>query len=88
MMRAQTIETVSKLARYGNCLVFSFPQQGVDRLKLEAGDSIVVQVKADSITIRRAKARKHYTEKELLKGVMPAIAGPEIIRDRRGREAI
>jgi antitoxin MazE len=87
-MLARTIEKTSKVARWGNSLGFRIPQEGVDRLGLKEGESVNVQVKADSITIRRAKTRKKYTEKELLKGITPAIAGPEIIKDRRGRELI
>jgi len=38
--------------------------------------------------LRRAKPRKAWTEKELLKGVTPAMCGPDVIRDRKGREPI
>jgi hypothetical protein len=33
-----------------------------------------------------AKTRKKWTEKQLLKGVRPAMCGPELIADRAGRE--
>jgi len=47
-----------------------------------------VRVKGDTITIRRAKARKKWTEKELLKGVTPRMCGPDLIPDRVGKELI
>jgi len=36
-----------------------------------------VRVTGDAITIRRARARKKWTEKELLKGITPAMCGPD-----------
>jgi antitoxin MazE len=87
-MAARTIEKISKVTRWGNSLGFRIPQEGVDRLELKEGESVNVQVKADSITIRRAKARRKYTEKELLKGVTPSMCGPDLIPVRRGRELV
>jgi antitoxin MazE len=87
-MAAGVIQKVSEVARWGNSLGFRIPQEGVERLKLKAGESVVVQVKEDTITIRRTKARKKWTEKELLKGVIPAICGPDLIPDRVGSEVL
>lgn len=87
-MATRTIEKVSKVARWGNSLGFRIPQEGVDRLELKEGEAVNVLVKEDSITIRRAKTRKKYTEKELLKGVTPSMCGPDLIPDRKGRELI
>jgi antitoxin MazE len=82
------IEKVSKVARWGNSLGFRIPQEGVDQLGLKEGESVKVRVKGDTITIRRTKARRKWTEKELLKGVTPEICGPELIPDRVGRELL
>lgn len=87
-MAARTIEKTSKVARWGNSLGFRIPQEGVDQLKLKEGVSVNVRVKGNTITIRRAKTRKKWTEKELLKGITPAICGPDLITDRRGKELI
>ena len=87
-MAVGIIEKVSKVARWGNSLGFRIPQEGVDQLKLREGESVNVRIKGDTITIRRAKPRKKWTEKELLKGVTPAMCGPELIRDRVGRELL
>ena len=87
-MPAETIEKVSKVARWGNSLGFRIPQEGVDRLKLKEGEAVKVRVKGDTITISRIKTRKKWTEGELLKGVTPAICGPDLIPKRAGRELI
>src|SRR5881392_4104350 len=87
-MTKGVIEKVSKVARWGNSLGFRIPQEGVEQLKLKEGESVNVRVKGDTITIRRANSRKKWTEKELLKGVTPAICGPDLISDRRGRELV
>lgn len=87
-MATGTIEKVSKVARWGNSLGFRIPQEGVDRLKLKEGESVNVRVKGDTITIRRTKARKKWSEAELLKGITPAMCGPDLIPDRVGRELI
>ena len=87
-MNGGTIEKVSKVARWGNSLGFRIPQEGVERLKLKEGESVNVRVKGDTITIRRAKVRRKWTEKELLKGVTPASCGPDLVPDRRGRELV
>jgi antitoxin MazE len=87
-MAVSPIEKISKVARWGNSLGFRIPQEGVERLRLEAGESVNVRVTGDTITIRRAKPRKKWTEKELLKGVTPAICGPDLIPERRGRELL
>jgi antitoxin MazE len=87
-MAAGTIDKVSKVARWGNSLGFRIPREGVERLNLKEGESVNVRVKGDTITIRRTKVRKKWTEKELLKGVTPSMCGPELIPDRVGRELL
>jgi antitoxin MazE len=85
---ARTVEKFSKVTRWGNSLGFRIPQEGVDRLGLKEGESLKVSVRAGTITISRAKTRKKWTEQELLKGVTPAICGPDLIPDRAGEEII
>jgi antitoxin MazE len=82
------VEKVRKVARWGNSLGFRIPQEGVEQLQLKEGESVNVCIKSDTITIRRAKLRKKWSEKELLKGVTPSIAGPDLVPDRRGRELL
>ena len=87
-MAGKTIEKVSKVAKWGNSLGFRIPQEGVERLGLKEGETVNVTVKEDTITIRRAKPRKKWTEEELLKGVTPSMCGPDLIPDRAGRELL
>jgi antitoxin MazE len=82
------IEKVSKVARWGNSLGFRIPREGVEQLKLKEGESVNVRVKGDTITIRKTNARRKWTEKELLKNVTPAVCGPDLIPERRGRELL
>ena len=78
-MAAGTIEKICKVARWGNSLGLRIPQEGVDQLKLKEGESVKVRVCGETITISRVKARKKWTEKELLKGITPAMCGPDLI---------
>ena len=87
-MKTLPVEKVSKVARWGNSLGVRIPQEGVDRLKLRAGESLCVRVEGDTITIRRVKPRRKWTEKELLKGVTPSLCGPDLVPDRKGNELI
>lgn len=87
-MAAGIIEKVSKVARWGNSLGFRIPQEGVDQLNLKEGESVKVRVKGDTITISRVKPRRKWTEEELLKGITPAMCGPELIPDRTGKELL
>ena len=87
-MATGAIQKVSKVARWGNSLGFRIPQEGVDLLKLKEGQSVNVRVKGDTITITRAKARKKWSEKELLKGVTPSICGPDLVPNRVGKELV
>jgi antitoxin MazE len=87
-MASAVVEKISKVARWGNSLGFRIPQEGVEQLKLKEGESVNVRVKGDTITIRRAKPRKKWTERELLKGVTPSICGPDLIPGRRGKELL
>lgn len=87
-MAARTIEKVSKVTRWGNSLGLRIPQEGVEQLKLKEGESVNVRVSGDTITIRRSKPRKKWTEEELLRGVTPEMCGPDLIPDRVGKELI
>ncbi|MGD1278458.1 MAG: AbrB/MazE/SpoVT family DNA-binding domain-containing protein [Tepidisphaeraceae bacterium] len=87
-MALGTVEKISKVARWGNSLGVRIPRDGVDQLKLKEGESVKVRVKGDTITIRRAKAHRKWTEKELLKGVTPEMCGPDLIPERAGKELI
>jgi antitoxin MazE len=85
---AATIEKTSKVSRWGNSLGLRIPQEGVDQLRLKDGETVKVQIKGDSITIKRTKPRKKWTEAELLKGVTPDMCGPELIKGRVGKELL
>jgi antitoxin component of MazEF toxin-antitoxin module len=87
-MANRPVEKVSKVARWDNSLGFRIPQEGVDRLGLKAGQSVKVRLTNDTLTIRPARSRKKWTEKELLKGITPEICGPDLIPDRAGKELI
>ena len=87
-MAGRVVEKVSKIPRWGNSLGVKIPQEGVDQLKLKDGESVNVRVSGNSITIRRAKARKKWREEELLKGTTPAMCGPDLIPDRAGTDLI
>jgi antitoxin MazE len=87
-MAVGTIEKVSKVARWGNSLGFRIPQEGVDQLKLKEGESVKVRVRGDTITISRVKSRRKWTERELLKGITPAMCGPDLIPGRAGKEVL
>ncbi|MGA2442777.1 MAG: AbrB/MazE/SpoVT family DNA-binding domain-containing protein [Tepidisphaeraceae bacterium] len=87
-MAVGTIEKVSKVARWGKSQGFRIPREVVAQLKLKEGESVNVRVKGGTITIHRAKARRKWTEKQLLKGVAPSICGPDLIPDRAGKELI
>jgi antitoxin MazE len=87
-MRGGRINQRSKLARWGNSLGVRIPQEGVDLLQLKEGESLSMRVKGNIITIRRAKPRKKWNEKEMLKGVTPSICGPDRVPDRAGKELV
>ncbi len=87
-MSVATIEKTSKVSRWGNSLGLRIPQEGVDQLHLKDGQTVKVQIKGDTITIKRTKPRKKWTEAELLKGVTPEMCGPELIKGRVGRELL
>jgi antitoxin MazE len=85
---ASAIEKTSKVSRWGNSLGLRIPQEGVDQLRLKDGETVKIQIKGDSITIKRTKPRKRWTEAELLKGVTPDMCGPELIKGRIGKEIL
>jgi antitoxin component of MazEF toxin-antitoxin module len=87
-MAAGIVEKVVKVVRWGNGLGLRIPHECADRFQLKEGESVRVRVKGNTITIRRSKPRKEWTEKELLKGVTPAICGPDLIPDRVGDEVV
>jgi antitoxin MazE len=85
---AATIEKTSKVSRWGNSLGLRIPQEGVDQLRLKDGETVKIQIKGDSITIKRTKPRKKWTEAELLKGVTPDMCGPEFFAVPVGKEVL
>lgn len=82
------LSRVTKAARWGNSLGVRIPREGIEQLKLKAGDSVKLVISGDTITIKRVKPRRKWSEKELLKGVTPEICGPDLASDRRGRELL
>jgi antitoxin MazE len=87
-MATGMVEKVSKVTRWGHSLGFRIPQEGVEQLKLKEGESVRVRIKGDTITIRRDKPRKKWTEEELLRGVTPGMCGPDLVPDRAGKELL
>lgn len=87
-MAGGTVQKISKVARWGNSLGVRIPQEGVEQLRLKEGEAVDVRIKGDTITIRKAKSRRKWTEEELLKGVTPAMCGPDLIPDRAGKEIL
>jgi antitoxin MazE len=76
--RNRRIEKAGKISRWGNSLGVRIPREGVEQLRLKDGELVSVEINSDSITIRRSKRRKKWTEAELLKGVTPDMGGGEI----------
>jgi antitoxin MazE len=87
-MPGSLIEKTSKVSRWGNSLGLRIPQEGVDLLSLRDGETVKIQIKGDTITIRRTKPRRKWTEAELLEGLTPELCGPEIIKGRSGKEIL
>ena len=87
-MAARTMKKVCKVTRWGNSLGLRIPQEGVEQLKLREGESVNVRVSGDTITIRRSKPRKKWSEEQLLRGVTPEMCGPDLIPDRVGKELL
>jgi antitoxin component of MazEF toxin-antitoxin module len=84
----RTIEKLAKVVRCGTGLGVRIPRVAVSHLRLKEGNLVSVRAERGLITIRRAHARKRWTERELLRGVTPAICGPDLIPDRAGRERV
>ena len=72
------IEKNGRVARWGNSLGVRIPREAVNRLNLKDGESVKLEIGADSITIRPTRQRKKWTEAELLKGVTPDMIKGEI----------
>ena len=85
---SRTIERTIKVARWGNSLALRIPREAVEGLTLKAGTVVRIQVSGDSITIRRLKSRRKWTEKEVLEGITPGMCGPDLIAHRKGRELL
>ena len=65
------------LSRWGNSLGVRIPREAVERLGLEAGARVTVELGEDSITIRPARARRKWHLRDLLQGVTPSKVGGE-----------
>ena len=87
-MPASVVEKTSKISRWGNSLGLRIPQEGVDQLQLKDGETVKIRIKGDTITIKRTKERKKWTEAELLKGVTPDLCGPEMFAAPVGKEIL
>jgi antitoxin MazE len=81
-------QPTGKVSRWGNSLGVRIPQEAVERLHLKDGESVNFEFADGAITIRRAKPRRKYSEAELLKGITPALCGPDLVPDAVGREII
>jgi antitoxin MazE len=86
--RTSRIEKNTRVSQWGNSLGVRIPQEGVEQLGLRDGETVKLQIEKGIITIRRAKARKKWTEAELLKGVTPNMCGPELLSVPVGREVL
>lgn len=75
---ASRMNRTGRVSRWGNSLGVRIPQEGVKRLGLKDGESVEMEITANSITIRPSKQRKKWTEAELLKGVTPDMVGGEV----------
>lgn len=87
-MAANAIHKVCTVTRWGLDLAIRIPPEAVEQLELKAGALVKVRVRRDSITIRCAKDRRRWTEQELLKGITPALCGPNLIPGRAGMEIL
>ena len=88
-MSLKRVEKTGRVSRWGNSLGVRIPQEAVERLGLKEGESVKVEIRGDSITIRRSKQRKKWTETELLRGVTPHMVGGEVDwGDPVGKEAL
>jgi antitoxin MazE len=76
--RKHRIEKTSKVSRWGNSLGVRIPREGIEKLHLKDGESVDLEIGSDSITIRRSRQRKKWTEAELLRGVTPDMVGGEL----------
>jgi antitoxin MazE len=85
---AASFQKTSRVAIWGNSLGVRIPQEAVEQLGLKEGESVQMRISNGSITIRRAKQRKKWSEEELLKGITPDMCGPDLIPDRRGKEIV
>jgi antitoxin MazE len=64
------------VSSWGNSIGLRIPREGVEQLKLRAGAEVLVEIGAESITIK--PDRKKWTEAELLRGIRPENVGGEI----------
>jgi len=87
-MAGGTINEVRRIVRCGAGLGIRLSRETVRQLKLTAGQTLIVRLNSDTITISRPKSREKWTEKKLLKNVNPEMCSPDLISDRRGNELI
>lgn len=86
-MPSGIIEKVGRISRRRNSLWIRIPKPMAELLELKEGEWVRIRMRGDTITVRRAKARK-WNEKKLLKGITPAICGPDLLADRVGKELV
>ena len=87
-MPSGIMEKIGRISRRGNSLWIGIPKQMVDLLRLKEGEWVRIRMRGDTITVRRSKARRKWTEKKLLNGITPAICGPDLVADRVGKELV
>jgi len=77
--------TVSK---WGNSLGLRIPKEAVEMLQLKEGETVMVSFSSENLVVHKARARKKWTEAELLQGVTPEICGPDLLPDAVGKEIV
>jgi antitoxin MazE len=71
----------AKLTKVGNSVSVRLPKTVLAELKLQAGDSVDIQVAKRQIVlkpVRIAKSRKRVTLQELVRGLKPEHLQPEV----------
>jgi antitoxin MazE len=86
--KGSVAQRTGKVSQWGNSLGVRIPQEAVEQLHLKDGESVHFEFAQDTITIRRASPRRKYTEAQLLKGITPAVCGPDLIANPTGREIV
>ena len=76
--RFNPVQKTGRVSRWGNSLGVRIPQEAVERIGLKEGDSVNLEIRGDTMTIRRTRRRRKWTEAELLRGVTPEMVRGEV----------